>query len=292
MNTIWSTYIQKIETLYRTRLLRFDDRFMELYKRAFAIDDKESILEIGAGPGALTQSLHRWYPKAKVVGSDRDTNFIKFAKSEASYLEFLEADATSLPFSDCSFDVTISHTVQEHISPTEFFGEQYRVLKPDGVCIVMSSRAQKAINMESDIIAGSSAFEKEMYARTDSYFKAADKKYSVCTYPMTEQQLPQVMEEHGFYDISTHYITINLTPDSADTDEAFANVIFETNRRVHLDTLSFIQDIAPNVVKSNELLRWADEINAKHDKRLEQYKNGQKQWDTNVSVIMVVRGKK
>ncbi len=100
------------------------------------------------------------------------------------------------------------------------------------------------------------------------------------------------MEKHGFSNISTHYININLTPDSSDTDEAFANLIFETNRKIHLETLSFIPNIAPNVVKSNELLRWADEINAKHDKRLEQYKNGQKQWDTNVSVIMVVRGKK
>ncbi len=190
MNTTWSTYVQSIETLYRTRLLRFDDRFMEFYKKAFAIDDKHSVLEIGADPGALTQALHRWYPKAKVVGSDRDTNFIEFAKAEAPYLEFIEADATSLPFSDCSFDVTISHTVQEHISPEAFFGEQYRVLKPDGVCIVMSSRAQKAINIESDITASSSAFEKEMYTRTDSYFKAVDRDYSVCSYPMTEQQLP------------------------------------------------------------------------------------------------------
>ena len=31
-------------------------------------------------------------------------------------------------------------------------------------------------------------------------------------------------------------------------------------------------------------------INAKYDVRIEQYKRGEKQWDTNVSIIMVIRG--
>ncbi len=193
--------------------------------------------------------MHRWYPNAYIIGSDRDTNFVEFAKSEAPYLDFREADATSLPFPDNSFDVIISHTVLEHISPKEFFGEQYRVLKPGGVCLILSSRTQKSINIVSDIVVNSSDFEKEMRTRTDSYFKAADEKYSVCAYPMTEQQLPQEMETHGFKDVSTHYITINLTPDSADTDDEFAKKIFETYRQVHLDSLSHLLDIAPNASK-------------------------------------------
>jgi ubiquinone/menaquinone biosynthesis C-methylase UbiE len=292
MNINWSTYLQKANTLYKTRQLRFDDRFSHLYKTAFDIDNKQTILEIGAGPGALTQALYKWYPKANVIGSDRDTNFIEFAKSEAPYLEFLEADATSLPFSDNSFDVTISHTVQEHISPEKFFSEQYRVLKPDGVCLVLSSRTQRAINIISETIASSSTFEKEMCAKTDSYYKATDEKYAVCSYPMTEKQLPQEMEKYGFRDVSTHYITINLTPDSSDTDDTFAKLIFEASRQVHLDSLPFLPDIAPNVVTEEEFQKWVDEINCKYDKRIEQYKNAHKQWDTNVSVIMVIRGRK
>ena len=111
MNTIWSTHLQKTGTLYQSRTLRFDDRFKESYLRAFNINDAENILEIGAGPGALSQALKRWYPHIKITGSDRDTDFIKFAKIHAPDIEFVEADITSLPFNDNSFDVTISNTV-------------------------------------------------------------------------------------------------------------------------------------------------------------------------------------
>ncbi|NLG88359.1 MAG: class I SAM-dependent methyltransferase, partial [Clostridiaceae bacterium] len=140
MNTIWSTYIQKIDTLYLTRTLRFSDIFKEKYQKAFKIDNKRKILEIGCGPGALSQALYRWYPNAEIVGIDRDSNFIDFASKQAPQIVFMEDDATGLSFQDKTFDVTISYTVQEHIEPAKFFGEQYRVLKDDGVCLVLSAR--------------------------------------------------------------------------------------------------------------------------------------------------------
>ncbi len=111
MNLVWSTYIQKIGTLYYSRQLRFSDIYKENYKKAFMIDDKKSILEIGCGPGALSQSLCRWYPNSNIVGIDRDSSFIEFAREKSSSCSFIEGDATNLPFEDESFDVVISYTV-------------------------------------------------------------------------------------------------------------------------------------------------------------------------------------
>lgn len=142
MNTQWSTYVQRAETLYQSRVLRFSDRFREKYKNAFAIDEKASILEIGCGPGALSEALTKWYPRSNVIGTDRDSNFIAFAKKKAPTVTFLEEDATALSFADESFDVTISNTVAEHIAPEKFYGEQYRVLKKSGVCLVLSARKE------------------------------------------------------------------------------------------------------------------------------------------------------
>lgn len=68
MNTIWSTYLQGIGTLYDTRSLRFSDVFKDQYQNVFAIENKRKILEIGCGPGALAESLFRWYPKAQIYG--------------------------------------------------------------------------------------------------------------------------------------------------------------------------------------------------------------------------------
>ena len=66
----------------------------------FDINNVKNILEIGAGPGALTQALKRWYPNVEIIGSDRDTAFVEFAKSQAPSIDFVEADITALPFND------------------------------------------------------------------------------------------------------------------------------------------------------------------------------------------------
>lgn len=289
MNTIWSTYLQKIETLYQTRQLRFDDRFKETYVRAFDINHTKSILEIGAGPGALTQALKRWYPSADVIGSDRDTDFVEFAMTQAPHIKFVEADVNSLPFGDNSFDVTISHTVNEHVEPGKFFGEQHRILKPGGVCLVLSA-GRRSINIVSSAIEEVSDFEKEMQEKTEKFYSAADEKYNVAKYAASEQEIPLAMAKYGFGDIQANYFGINLTPDSGQYEKEFAVKMIEANRQVHLNSLEHLPHIAPGVLTDDEVRKWREEINCKYDKRIEQYSRGDKQWDVFFSLMMILRG--
>lgn len=290
MNTVWSTYIQKIGTLYLSRSLRFSDVFKKSYINAFIIDDKHSMLEIGCGPGALTQSIHRWYPNAEVIGTDRDSEFIEFASNQTTTIKFIEADATNLPFNDCSYDVTISNTVQEHIEPSKFFGEQYRILKFNGVCIVMSAR--RGINIQAPCIAEQTELENEIYNRTEKYFKEADKKYNVCAYPLTESELPLTMQKYGFINISTNFLTINLTPDNPEYSKEMAYAMINANRQIELDSIDYLPHIAPNIVTEDEINELKQIKNAKYDKRLHLYDKGEKQWDTNMSLTMILRGTK
>ena len=167
MNTIWSDYVQNTGTLYFSRTLRFSDAYKEKYVKAFRIDNKKRILEIGCGPGALTQSLARWYPNSEVIGTDRDSAFIQFARLQAPDIQFMEANATALPFENHSFDVVISNTLQEHIEPSKFFGEQHRVLKPGGVCLVLSAR--QGINITADCISEQSSLEKSIWKRVETF---------------------------------------------------------------------------------------------------------------------------
>ena len=288
MNTAWSTYIQRPETLYQTRSLRFDDRFQDGYIRAFDINHVKNILEIGAGPGALTQALNRWYPNARVTGSDRDTAFVDFAKAKAPDIDFIEADINALPFHDNSFDAVISHTVQEHVEPDKFYGEQYRILKPGGICLVLSA-GRRSIQIPSGAVSKTSDFEKEMHSKAEPYHSAADEKYSVGKYGCNEQELPQQMSRYGFKDIRTHYLGINLTPDSGQYDRDFAVKMIEANRRVQLYALEHLPHIAPNVFTAEEITRWETEINRKYNKRLELYRAGEKQWDVSISFTMILR---
>ena len=88
MNTIWSDHVQGVKTLYLSRKLRFDDLFFSQYEASFQLDGKArlKILEIGCGPGALAEALHRWYPRAEITAIDRDHNFISFAKKNVPCL--------------------------------------------------------------------------------------------------------------------------------------------------------------------------------------------------------------
>lgn len=288
MNTIWSTYLQGIGTLYNSRSLRFSELFQSKYKNIFEIDNKQKILEIGCGPGALAESLSRWYPNAQVTGIDRDSNFINFASMKVPHIKFLEGDATKLPFESESFDVTISNTVVEHIEPTKFYGEQYRVLKENGVCLILSAR--KGINIVAPCIEEESEFEKNIWKRVEKYFAEINRKYAVCAYPQKENELPLCMEKYGFRNVSTDYITVNLTPDNPNCSAEIAYNMINANRQAELDSIDSILHIASDVIARSEIEELKQLVNTKYDKRISLYDQGVKQWDTNMSVTMIVRG--
>lgn len=288
MNVVWSKYVQGIKTLYHSRKLRFDDMFSEQYKSFFKFDDTQpfKILEIGCGPGALAEALRRWYPNAEITAIDRDSEFIKYAKEHISDVSFLEGDATCLPFDDNTFDVTISNTVSEHIEPSKFYGEQHRVLKPNGVCIVMSSR--KGINKLPSCFT-SSKFEAEFWEKVNKYDNTL-KEYSVCQYPMSESELPIAMQKYGFEHISTGYATIDLTPDNPRYGDSMAKSMIESNRYCALESIESVLSTMPEHFSEEEVSKMKQIVNERFDGRLRDYDAGKKYWETNLSIIMMIRG--
>ncbi len=288
MNTIWSKYVQGTKTLYFSRRLRFDDLFSEQYRRLFNLDaNKElKILEIGCGPGAFAGALHRWYPDAEITAVDRDSEFIRFAAEHEPEVNFVEGNATALPFEDNTFDVTISHTVAEHIEPSKFYGEQIRVLKPGSVCLVLSSR--KGININPKCIAFNE-YEQRFWEKAERYDDSMD-RFAVCKYPMSEAQMPAAMAEYGFSDVSTGFVTVDLTPDNPRFSTSFALDMINADRYAALDAIESVMHTMPEQFTTQEAEEMKRLANAKYDTRIEQYKSGKKQWDTNVSIIMVIRG--
>lgn len=280
MNNIWSEHIQGIKTLYLSRKLRFDDAFFDQYDRLFHLDhDRElKILEIGCGPGALAESLHRWYPGAQITAIDRDSSFITFAQENIAGVNFIEGDATHLPFENGTFDVTISNTVQEHIEPAAFWGEQRRVLKPGGICLCLSAR--KGIHCSAQCLE-TTREEKEFWESLPQTENELE-KYGVCKYPMSEAELPASMELHGFVNVTAGYAVIDLTPDAAKYSDKMAEDMIEAGRQSSLEAIqSAHSDHADKAISA---------VNQKYDERLRLYRAGIKQWDTSVSITMIVRG--
>ena len=280
MNTIWSENIQGMKTLYLSRKLRFDDFFRGQYEALFSLDKskKLKILEIGCGPGALAESLRRWYPNAEIVAIDRDSNFIKYAKENIPGVNFVEGDATALPFEADTFDVTISNTVCEHIEPTIFYAEQRRVLKDNGLCLVLSQR--KGVKQLAECLKMTEV-EKEFWDGITDEENILE-KYAVGKYSMTERELPVAMGKNGFVNVSTGYAVIDLTPDNPKYTSQMAEAMINAERDSDIE--------AVQSTKSDEANRIIDVINEKYDSRIELYRKGDKQWDTNTLITMVIRG--
>lgn len=280
MNNIWSDNVQGIKTLYLSRKLRFDDFFYGQYEELFSLDKSKKlrILEIGCGPGALADALHRWYPNAEIFAIDRDSNFIEYAKENISGVKFIEGDVTALPFEAYTFDVTISNTVCEHVEPTMFYAEQKRVLKDNGVCLVLSAR--KGVKQLAECLKMTE--EEKGFWDSISDEENVLEKYGVGKYSMTEKELPTVMENNGFMNVSTGYAVIDLTPDNPKYSSQMAEDMINAERASEIEAVQSI--------KSGETNRIIDVINEKYDSRIELYRKGDKQWDTSTSITMIIRG--
>lgn len=290
MNHFWSDRIQSIGTLDSSRKLRFSDRFQNAYTELFRLEEGARILEIGCGTGALCRALKRWYPSAEVVGLDRDDAFIDYARERNTGETYRKGDATALPFADGSFDVTISNTVSEHVEPSGFFGEQRRVLRDGGVCLLLSAR--RGIQHPAACVREESAFETEIWERVDADFRRAAKENGVGAYALNEMELPAAMEKYGFRDVETHYLAINLTPDDPFYTPEEARDMINANRQNDLDNIERMESVAPGAVSKADREMLARLVNERYDRRLALYAAGKKQWDVTLGLTMLLRGVK
>lgn len=290
MNHFWSDRIQSIGTLDSSRKLRFSDRFQNAYTELFRLEEGARILEIGCGTGALCRALKRWYPSAEVVGLDRDDAFIDYARERNTGETYRKGDATALPFADGSFDVTISNTVSEHVEPSGFFGEQRRVLRDGGVCLLLSAR--RGIQHPAACVREESAFETEIWERVDADFRRAAKENGVGAYALNEMELPAAMEKYGFRDVETHYLAINLTPDDPFYTPEEARDMINANRQNDLDNIERMESVAPGAVSKADRDRLVRLVNERYDRRLALYEAGEKQWDVTLGLTMLLRGVK
>ncbi len=98
-------------------------------------DQKPEFLDVGCGDGEVVDYIARRYG-SRVVGIDIDPVQLELARkriNDLASVTFIEADATSLPFADASFDVVLSFGVLQHIANWEdALKEISRVLRDRG----------------------------------------------------------------------------------------------------------------------------------------------------------------
>lgn len=103
------------------------------------INANHSILDVGCGPGTITNDLAKKVPNGKVYGIDTIEDLVKLGRDQAKQkqlgnVEYKIGSATSLPFEENTFDIVFAHQVLLHLQdPVSALAEMQRVVKPGGI---------------------------------------------------------------------------------------------------------------------------------------------------------------
>jgi len=97
------------------------------------------VLEIGAGSGAMAAALAEGNPDPRLTVTDYDPSMVEAAARRLrghERVEVRQADATSLPFDDGSFDAVVSFIMLHHVGAwEEALAQACRVLRPGGTLV-------------------------------------------------------------------------------------------------------------------------------------------------------------
>lgn len=135
------------------KLERLTDRMKVQMKLSWAKEEKVllqnglsdgmAVLEIGSGPGYITEQLLKRLPTSKITSVEIDPDFVEFstgylADKAGGRSTVIKADILETGLPDASFDFAIARLVFQHISdPQAAAKEIMRMLKPGGKLVVL-----------------------------------------------------------------------------------------------------------------------------------------------------------
>jgi ubiquinone/menaquinone biosynthesis C-methylase UbiE len=94
------------------------------------------LLDVGCGPGTITNDFARLVAPGRVVGVDNADAPLKATRVQdgPANLEFRSGDAYELPFADHCFDIVHAHQVLQHLKdPVAALRGMRRVCRPGGI---------------------------------------------------------------------------------------------------------------------------------------------------------------
>jgi ubiquinone/menaquinone biosynthesis C-methylase UbiE len=185
---------------------RFMGRFSEPLAQQFAdeagLRSGDRVLDVGCGPGALTEKLVDRLGASAVTAIDPSTSFVEAVQVRFPDIVVRQGTAEQLPFADDGFDAALAQLVVHFMSdPVAGLREMGRVTKPGGV--VMASVWDHAGEGTPLAMFWRAAKEVDPQA-TDESERAGSR----------EGHLAELAAAAGLSDISSGSLSVTVTFDS------------------------------------------------------------------------------
>jgi SAM-dependent methyltransferase len=168
------------------------------------------VLEIGCGPGFVTQRLLALVPDGSVTGIDNDPYMVELAQRRLAGLGRVDVRAGSVDatgFSDASFDVATARLVFQHLpDPMSALAELKRVLRPGGRLFVTDGDGGWGLLLDPE----PSHFEQVSSA-------VAAMRTALGGNPAVGRRLPRMLADAGFTDLGLDVVVIHSVIDGTDS---------------------------------------------------------------------------
>lgn len=173
-----------------------DPILLQLLIDKLAPKKHQKFLDVGCGSGNYTIALHQ--KGLSITGLDISEEMLNLARNKYPKMDWILADAKTLPFKEQSFDGVLCFLAIHHIRelPT-FFKEVHRILKSGGKFILFSNSPEQFLQLW-----------------LSHYFPQMMKKASLK--PFTKKEIEENLKKSGFKDISFEIFFI-----TRDTQDAF-----------------------------------------------------------------------
>lgn len=131
----------EVDRLRVQALMSWEKEFRNL--KWFGLSDGMKVLEVGCGPGFVTEKLVEHLPKSGISALDIDDSLLAKAKQRLNKItdrdiEFIQASVYDTGLQDNGYDFVIARLVFLHLfEPKKAAIEIFRVLKPGGKLVIM-----------------------------------------------------------------------------------------------------------------------------------------------------------
>lgn len=167
-------------------------------------------LEVGCGPGFVTEALRELRPGLTVVGLDLDPALLGVAKD---LFPAVRGDAARLPFADRTFDFVYARLVARHLpDPRSALSEMGRVLRPGGR-LVVADTDDDAILVHPE----PEGYRVVRQARHRTHARRGADAF-------VGRKLPVLLREAGFEEVGVRTLVIDS---EATGPEAFARIVLD-----------------------------------------------------------------